>query len=159
MIYMQSKTNKILIIAIVALFFVATMPLVSATDRVIESKTGGDEVTETFNLCRITSSGYGFSVHVPIGLSGKGIYYLDVDYFGLNNTTTTIKTSKGTLTIEGEHEIVIGREKPRIIKFLEDFHLPVPRFFGKYTLPLNIASFGDVYLDGYGIGVEVTYYT
>jgi len=157
---MKSKTNKILIIAIVALFFVATMPLVSATDRVIESKTGGDKVTETFNLCRINSSGYGYSIYIPAGISGKGILFLVADYFGLNNTTTSIKTLQGTLTIKGEHEIFVGKVKPRIIKFLEDFHLPIPRFFGAYQLGQPLVGYiGPLSFEGYGMGVEITYYT
>jgi len=155
---MKSKTNKILIIAIVALFFVATMPLVSATDRVIESKTGGDKVTETFSLCRINSSGYGFAVYIPAGITGKGLFFLSADYLGLENTTTTIKTPQGTLTVKGEHEIFVGKLKPRIIKFLENFRLPIPRFFGEYKLP-QMANYGDISFKGYGIGVEVTYYT
>jgi len=134
------------------------MPLVSATDRVIESKTGGEEVTETFNLCHINSSGYGFAVYVGAGITGKGLFFLSADYSGLENTTTTIKTMQGTLTIKGEHEIFVGKLKPRIIKFLEDFHLPIPRFFGKYTLP-PLANYGDIEFNGYGMGVEVTYYT
>ena len=155
---MKGKTNKILIIAIVALFFVATMPLVSATDRVIESKTGGDEVTETFSLCHINSSGYGFAVYVNAGVTGKGLLFLNAEYLGSENTTTIIKTLQGTLTIEGEHEIFVGKVKPRIIKFLENFRFPIPRFFGEYELP-PLANYGDIYFKGYGIGVEVTYYT
>lgn len=156
---MQSKTNKILIIAIVALFFVATMPLGSATnDRVIVSKTGGDKVTETFSLCHINSSGYGFAVYVNAGVTGKGLLFLNAEYLGSENTTTIIKTLQGTLTIEGEHEIFVGKLKPQIIKFLEDLHLPIPRFFGEYELP-PLANYGDIYFKGYGIGVEITYYT
>lgn len=155
---MKGKTNKILIIAIVALFFVATMPLVSATDRVIVSKTGGGEVTETFSLCHINSSGYGFAVYIPAGVTGKGLLFLSAGYWGLENTTTIIKTPQETLTITGEHEIIVGKVKPRIIKFLENFRLPIPRFFGEYKLP-QMANFGNIYFNGYGIGVEVTYYT
>ena len=155
---MKGKTNKILIIGVIALFLVAAMPLVSATDRVIESKTGGEEVTETFNLCRINSSGYGFAVYVGAGITGKGLFFLSADYSGLENTTTTIKTLQGTLTVKGEHEIFVGKIKPRIIKFLDDFHLPIPRFFGKYTLP-RLANYGDIEFNGYGMSVEITYYT
>ncbi len=156
---MESKTNKMLIIGIIALFLVATVPLVSATaDRVIESKIGGEKVTETFNLCRINSSGYGFAVYFRTGVTGKGLLILSADYLGLNNTTTTIKTPKETVIITGEHEIFVGKLKPRIITFLEDFRLPLPRFFGKYTLP-QMASYGDIDFNGYGMGVEVTYYT
>ena len=155
---MKSKTNKILIITFIALFVVATMPLVSATtNRVIESKTGGDEVTERFNLCHINSSGYGFAVYIPAGITGKGLLFLSASYWGLENTTTTIRTPQGTLTVNGEHEIFVGKLKPRIIKFLENFRLPIPRFFGEYKLP-QMANFGDIYINGYGIGVEVTYY-
>jgi len=156
---MKSETNKILIIAIVALFFVATMPLGSATaNYIIESKTGGEEVTETFNLCHINSSGYGFAVYIPAGITGKGLLFLSAGYWGLENTTTTIKTLQKTLTIKGEHEVFVGKLKPRIIKFLENFRLPIPRFFGEYKLP-QMANYGDISFKGYGIGVEVTYYT
>jgi len=155
---MKSKTNKILIIAVIALFVVATMPSGSATtNRVIESKTGGDEVTETFNLCHINSSGYGFAVYIPAGITGKGLLFLSAGYLSLKNTTTTIKTLQETLTIKGGHEIFVGKVKPRIIKFLENFRLPFPRFFGEYKLP-QMANYGNIYLNGYGMSVEITYY-
>jgi len=158
---MKGKTNKILIMAIIALFVVATVPLVSSADnRVIESKTGGDKVTETFNLCHINSSGYGYSIHIPGGITGRGLLFLSTSYFGLENTTTTIKIPKETLTIYGEHDIALGKVKPRIIKFLDDFRLPISRFFGAYNLGQPFTGYmGPLSLEGYGIGVEVTYYT
>ncbi len=41
------------------------------------------------------------------------------------NSTQTLLTFWNA--VEGEHEIFVGKVKPRIIKFLEDFHLA---FFG-----------------------------
>ena len=70
----------------------------------------------------------------------------------------TIKTLQGTLTIRGEHEIFVGKVKPRIMDFLEKIRLPIPRFFGEYELP-PMANHGDIYFNGYGMGVEITYYT
>jgi hypothetical protein len=146
------KRKQIAILVTLMLIFVSTSIIASAQNQDQEN-----EIKETFRICYIESSGFGLPVYIQTGITGKALLLLQVDFFGAGDTVTTIRTTRKTLEITGEHEVIIGGLlRPQLISFLGDYQFPFPRFFGSYKMP-PMATIGDISFKGYAIGVEVSY--
>lgn len=144
-----SHTMKKYIAIGVALLFLATsITIVSAKeDRVVESNScTGTLTNETFRFCTINSTGHGRSyAYIPYKPSGKRLTFF-IGY--IEDGTTIIKSSKGTLTIKGEVSIELGRGK---INFFTNF-------LGKYELPIQPMSYRYIFLKGICHNLKVTYW-
>ena len=151
--------KKFIAIVVILMFLATSITVVSATKNyTMESKSGGEAVTEYFNLCYIESSGNASWW----GLAGSDNGCLLHCNIGYVNATIIIKTLQRTLAIKGNFELHICKQHP-IKNYLFNISQPFSQicslsFIGKHTVTMTGTFSSVISLKGIGRGVEVTYY-